>query len=219
MPLVVPGICRYTINQTYGARNVANIVDIDLNNNDITATRADIVADYGRVLLQNWHDRIRPNIVNELRFDQVSWVDLDSEDGSVGSTTTGIGTAVWPAVGVSTAAGMPGNVAMLVKKTLATGRGRRDGRWYLCGVGEDKTADDIPNTLIASFVSGMNTALAGLLGDLDGNETSPDYEHSLHVVHILTRDVDGNPLTGDSRQVSALTIDPTLATQRERLRG
>ncbi len=216
--IIVPNVCRYSVIGTYGGNQWANVVDARLFNLGGAATREAVTADFAKELLQAWHDRIKPLSCNEVGFSKVSWVDLNAADGSTGETVLGDGGATWPAVGTSTAAGMPGNVAILARKRILQGRGRRDGRWYFIGLGEDKTADDIPNTIIPSFVTTFNAGLAGLLTDLNQTFIGPDYDARLCVVHITARDVDGHATAGDSRDITTVTIDNTLATMRRRLR-
>ena len=216
--MIVESVCRYTINQTYSGRNVANVLDIAITDVGGLDSREAAIADFGEELLEAWNDTISLVQTNEVGLVSVSWVDLDSADGETGSTTTGSGNAVWPSTGTSTSASMPGSVAMLARKQISQGRGRRNGRMYICGVGEDKTDSDVPNTLNGQFVSDVNAQLALFLAECNQQHETPDYTARLVVVHVTARDVDGNPTAGDYREVTSLTLDSTLATQRDRLR-
>jgi hypothetical protein len=217
MAFVVDGVCRYTINQTYFGNNVANVLDVDFDAPG-TTDRDGLVADYAAELLQGWDDKVRPNQSTQLSCRSVTWVDLDDPSGSVGEVTTGKGDAVWPASGLNSGSGLPGNTAMLVRKVTVRSRGRRAGRWYIGGQVESNTSISAANTLDATWITAQNVSMAALLNDLSGDFVGPDYTANPCVVRITARNADGNPTAGDFAEITQLVCQPTLATQRRRLR-
>jgi len=117
---------------------------------------------------------------------------------------------------------MPGNVSVLYQKKLeGASRSRRDGRMYLVGVSEAFTPSTGPNLIDATTFATLNTRGAAFLDAINGTHSvgGNNYQSFLCVAHILTRDADGNPLTGDSTDVASMVASQTLATQRRRLRA
>lgn len=219
MAFIVPLVARYTIHETYGARVVNNIIDMHITPNVITTSRAQAVKDQAELLLDAWSDNMLISQVNDVSASKVSWVDLDSATGSTGEVTTGRD-EVWPQNGTGISDPMPGNVSVLYQKILTgASRDRRNGRLYLVGTGEDSTAPTDPNNLTAATVTALNTRAANFLAQVTSEGGGPlDYVSKFVVVHILTRDSLGNPLTGDSAEVVSFVVNPRLATQRRRLR-
>lgn len=222
MPFIVPSVCRFAAVGQFSGREIVNIFDISISEIISPSARADAIADQAAVLIESITDHVTPLQTNDVTWDEVRWVDLHSEDGTVGSTSTGTGAVTWPDAGNVTTGPCPGNVAVLVTKEAQSQRGRRNGRTYWCGVPEADSNDAAPNDLgggaLAAWQSGMDDFLASV--NQDGT-----YDSELAVVHILTRGPDtdegnpGPPLTGVGRTVDALTVQTRLATQRRRLRG
>lgn len=216
--LVVPGVCRFSIVGSYDGHAIANILDMDIDTVGVS-TRAESIADQADVIWNNWADLIMPNISSLYSMTEVRWVDLNSADGTTGSINT-TGTNPAPQVGGAANTGFPGSVAFLVKKVINAERGRRDGRMFVCGATEGLTPIGDANEMATASVATLQGTFNALLTAI--NQTSgfdpPFYDSGLSVVHILTRDALGHPLTGDHRQVSSLQVQQTLATQRRRLR-
>lgn len=226
MPFIVNGVCRYTAVGLYSGRETANIFDIRIDTTGSTMARNDAIEEQAAILIESISDHLTPVQVNDFTWDHVEWVDLDDEDGSTGSTQDGTGGVTWQDAGNITTAPMPGNVSVLVNKSVTAARGRRNGRLYVCGVPEADTADASPNSLSGGQLTVWQDACDDLLASInqDGDPFS-SFTSRLCVVHILTRAAPlpgqelGSPLTGDSRDVSALSVQGMLATQRRRLRG
>lgn len=218
MPLVVNGVCRFTINQSMEGNDIANVLDMFIDTTGSSMAREDAIIDQAGVLVENWAGDLLVFQSNQLTFDSVSWVDLDESDGSTGMTTTG-GSITLPDPGGSATGALPTNVAGLVRKNLATtGRGFRSGRMFLAGLVESQTTVGNGNLIEPANITTLNAGLASFLGDINQDGTTSTYDSRLVVVHITSRDADGRPLTGDSREVGSLIIDQLLATQRRRLR-
>lgn len=221
--LVAPGICRYSVIGTYAGRAVANIIDMHIDQTGSLSDRQDAVADQAAIIVSAWVDNILPRVANNYTAQSVRWVDLNDEDGSVGETSTGTGTD-FPASGAGTTTPMPGNVAFRINRQISATRGQRKGRMYLVGVPESSTDDASPNSVISSDITGMNTAMAAFKSDVEQSAgvVPPNYDSWITVVH--TKRVEVSPgvfeIQYEGRShVSALVCDPTLGSQRRRLRG
>lgn len=218
MALIVPGVARFTLNQTYMGNNVANVLDYQIDTTGSTMSREDAVAAQAQDLAAAWQVRIEPIISDELILTSVTWVDLDEADGSTGTFTSGGGVTL-PSEGNVASAPFPGNVSLLVRKQIQGNRARRSGRMYLCGIAESFTAVDEPNIVDAANLATINSALAGFRDDTNNLDTlGTAFESFLSVVHVTARDSEGNPTAGVHSVVSSLAADPLLATQRRRLR-
>jgi hypothetical protein len=109
---------------------------------------------------------------------------------------------------------MPGNVAMRVNKRTSSKRGQKQGRMYICGVAENQTDDSNPNMLSTGTVEGANprlqSFLSGITQEIEGNPFESSSQ--LHVLHLRNGNYAG------SSEVTLLEVDPTLGSQRRRLR-
>lgn len=222
-PFIVPGVCRLTIHQSYFGQNVANVLDYFVDTTGSTVPRQDACAALALDVLNNWVTNILGMQVTDMKFNSVSWVDLDDEDGSVGAFTQSP-TNTLPKTGTGGTGGGPGGVAVLVHKRVVAKRNTRSGRMYLGGISESANDNLNPNLVQAGFMSTNNPKLATFLSETNQSGTAliPGFE--MRVVHITERyDPEpgqelGSPKLGDSSQVTSLTIDPTMATQRRRQR-
>lgn len=220
--IIAPGVCRYAVHGTYSGRPVVNILDLSID--VTTGDREDAVAEYANVIVQQWIDDIVENLVTAYTATEVSWVDLDSEFGSVGATTLGV-TSNFPQAGTGAGDPMPGNVAVRIDKRIVAARGQRQGRMYLCGLGESQTASGAPNVPSAAYIAAINADLASFLAGINGTVlVSPpvDATAELVVVHTQNTADPGDPpvivFTGAS-PITSLVCDATLGSQRRRLRG
>lgn len=226
MPFVVPGVCRFALRAEFGGRQVVNVWDIRIDTTGSSMDRGDAIEDQAAILIENTTDHISPLLVNDMEWKDVAWVDLDDEDGSTGSTSSGTGGINWPDAGNVTTAPIPGNTAVLVTKQVPSARGRRNGRSYVCGIPEADTSDPDPNSLTGGALTAWQTAWDNWI-DAVNQDGDPflGYSSRCCVVHILTRepsdpgDPPGAPLTGESHDITSLAVQGKLATQRRRLRG
>lgn len=108
--------------------------------------------------------------------------------------------------GTGTAGEVNPNTAALVRKNTNEGGRSGRGRFYWPGVGEG----DIGNAgvLTSAFIAGFPSKLTAFLGALDSADIPMVLLHSA---------ASGIPIT-DPLTVTSLTLDPTVATQRRRLR-
>lgn len=209
-PIVAPKICRYTVNQVLGGQPVANILDMRITDETFIDPREDTLYDVAGDILNNWDDHIRPAQVNELQCVSVSWIDLDSLDGSRGERQV-TSDSTWPASGGNaTDAAMPAVVSMRVDKATSGGRGTKSGRMYLAGVSEAHTAADSTQTWTVEAQEGFQQRLDDFLAGIQ-SEAGPDgREQDLVVIH--TR----NGLYRDYSTVTSLRVNPRIATQVRR---
>lgn len=221
--LVAPGVCRYTVQGTYGGRSIANIVDLYLEPTG-GSDRHDMIEAMAGIIISAWADDVLDNIVTDYTAESLSWVDLDNAGGEVGSQTAGSGTD-FPASGLATDQPMPGNVAFRVNKSITAARGQRQGRMYLVGVPETATAANVPNTISGGVISAVNSDMAAFLGKM--NVTLTGAVTGASALVVLHTHTEANPspppatitVYDDLSLVTALTLDSTLGSQRRRLRG
>lgn len=220
-PLVWPSVCRYSIEQSYSGRNVANILDVAITDTG-GGGRGLAIQDTAEHIITGWNNHILPLLVNDINLNSVSWVDLDTLDGETG-TAVQAGAILLPKNGTVTTPGLPGNVSALVaKQAPGGGRNARNGRWYLAGIPEAYTGDSPPNNLIAANVTALNNALESFRDTVNGAFGAPQYTANIVVLHTANQAAPGQPpdieAVGDN-VVTAMTVDSLLATQRRRLRG
>lgn len=222
-PFIVPTVCRFTINATYGTRPVANIIDMHIDTTGTFSERETSIQDQGGILLNQWHTDILPLLSVIYKAQSVSWVDLNNDTGPVGERNTS-GGHTWPAAGGFTGSAMPGNVAFLVRKLIGGVRGAKSGRMYVPGVDESATFSD-QNNVTDTTTAAMNVKWASFLDNINQDSGLSSYSSYMVVSHILTRyppkpsQAVGSPHTGQGLKVSGLVQDTLLATQRRRLRG
>lgn len=217
MPLIVNGVCRFTLQGQMGPRPWAIIHDIRIDTTGEVTAREDAINNQAEVIWDQVFADLRGAFVNSWQVQRVSWVDLDEPDGSVGFIS---GTSTNPAAyaGAVATPGLSPQVCALVNKQIPSRRGQRNGRMYWNGIPESVTDAAAPGFLVAGTVTAMQTAFTNYLGNLNQDGGSPSYQSRLCVVHVTERDGDGNPTAGISRDVEALSLQPALATQRRRQR-
>lgn len=221
MPFIVPGVCRFTYNGSYEGRPIATVLDFRIDTTGAFTSRSEAIADQASTLVSAWSACIAPVVSNQFQLESVDWLDLDEADGSVGSISGGL-----PDSGALETAPFPGNVAVLITKEVIRQRGLRNGRWYQVGYVESGTATSTPNALGGGDLDLLQAAYNDWLDAANHENADPFfYDSNLCVVHILTREEPvppatvGAPLTGESNDVTALSVQSLLATQRRRLRG
>lgn len=223
-PFIVPTVCQYTIHGVYGGKPIANVLGFHIDTTGSTLDRPSAIEQMGGVLLNQWHTDILPMVVNAYSATSVSWLDLNSDDGAIGSRTSS-GGHNWPATGGEGLNPMAGNVSILVRKLVGAKRGARKGRMYVVGAGEDMTVSGEPNRLSSGFLGNLNTKFSAFLDNCNQeNQGTASYSSKMVVIHVLTRQPDKHgkpnalPLTGEGLTVTDLQVDELLATQRRRLR-
>lgn len=209
-PIVVPGVCRFTVNQTLGGQVVANVLDMQVDTTGTVMSRTSACRGVAGDILNAWHGQFREIQVDNLTCVSVSWLDLDSLSGSRG-VRTDTSEHQWPAQGgVASNAAMPAVVAMRIDKVVDGGRGTRHGRMYLAGVLESWTDPDTTQSWEAGAVDEVNGRAEAFLNAVTDQGINADPQRSLVVVH----DVSG--VAPSFSQVTDLFVNPRIATQVRR---
>jgi hypothetical protein len=209
-PIVAPGVCRFTLHGTVNARPWAAVFDMDIDS-DILGDRNINIRDQAQVFLNEWIDHIRQGCSVSTQLTSVSWVDLDSLDGTTGERADATAPRVMPGVGVISGDAAPGNAAVLAIKTTDGGRGTRGGRTYWAGVAESHTTlNALTSAALTTWNSTTEDFLAGVNQDHDG---AFDYDSRMQVLHAPGGVFESMAEVTDYSPVSL------LATQRRRLRS
>lgn len=220
MTMTVPDVCRYTIHGTWTNGHVIdNVVDMQIDTTGSTELRAEAVELVAADIIQNWQSQIVPVVTNNYIVTGISWVDLDQEDGTTGELPPDSGEIVQSA---EVAASAPPHVCYLAKKLTSSARGQRKGRMYIAGIPEVSINEDgVLATDAGSAPVLMQSALDTFLENINQEDPGPDtHQAFMVVVHLGPRPVAPAPdnRVGTYTLVSALQLDPVVATQRRRLR-
>lgn len=213
-PLVAGGVCRYAMNGSYSGQEVVNILDMHLDSEAGSGGRDGPCFDQAGILINQWSGDVMAHLSSGYTFESVSWIDLDSDEGSVGERTT-TDTVSLPVSGAGSWEAHPGNVALRINKNTVARRGQRQGRMYLVGYAEAGTSQAQPNMVTPSTLASLATTLESFLDNINQEEgvLSPDeYTSELVVVHTKL-----GQFTNFS-VVDSLTADPYLGSQVRRLR-
>lgn len=213
---IVPDTVRFMVNQTLGGRPVVNVLDYHITGFGAFGLREAAIRAHADLIAEQWSNNYGLLQASTVGLQSVGWVDLDTADGSTGIGGTGADPP-WPTSAVGSTSVMPSNVAVLIHKNLAgASRGSRRGRMFIAGCQEAATSAGSSRALASSDLDAYNTQSAEFLDNTNGIKGL--YTSNFVVVHIATRDPNGNPLTGTTSPITSLTCDPILATQRRRLR-
>lgn len=208
--LVAPGCARFTVNAVYSGQPVANIIDMQVDTTGSPETREQALFDAAGDIINNWDDHVRALLCAPYVAQSVSWVDLNSLDGSTGERSTTSDTT-WPAVGGSAAQAFPGSVALRIDKRQDGGRRARNGRMYLVGINEGGQGNGTNNTWDGGILTTFNTAMAAFLSGINDQLPGSDVQKQMVVIHT----VDGAFVSYSD--VTALQANPLVASQRRRL--
>lgn len=215
--IVAPGVCRYYVNQTYRDRRVVNIIDLVVNDTVGPTSRDEAVNSAAGDVLDAWDQYIRGGQSELLRCDTVSWVDLNSEDGSTGEISSTADTT-WPAFGGALGQALPSNVAILVTKQTSSRRGSRNGRMFVAGLTEQNC---VGNLIEGGFLSTITADYGDFTEALTETGVIADYQTFPTVVHTRNVGTPSAPVIEyvDNTQITSFSPQATVATQRRRLRG
>lgn len=217
MPIVAPDVVRYSINGNYLNRPAVNVLDMVVRSQDSEAQpRDEIIESVAGRLINQWVDNVMTRFNASYSFESVSWVDLNSVDGQVGSrTSTDEYTLPRAAVG----AGQPltAALAMLVEKVTQRQRGSRPGRWFLPAFTEGDINGNIweSGTLVAT-----NAALSNFLEEMTETGLGNEQYYFPTVVHTRNEGTPTNPniVYVNNTQINDLQASGRVSTQRRRNR-
>lgn len=212
--LVAGGVVRYAINGSYSGHEVVNILDVHIDGTFGGPGRSDAAERHAGFVLDAWDLRVRPNVSNEYQAISVSWIDLDSEDGSVGVRTS-TDDNTWPSAGGASNESFPGNVAVRIDKNTTATRGQRQGRMFLVGLGEGLSSEAQPNMVEPSIAASYNGFFEDFMEDINQDEGVLDddgYSATIVVVHTKAGEF------VNFSDVSSMTVNPYLSSQVRRIR-
>jgi hypothetical protein len=202
-------IVEIAVVATVGGRPHVNVLHV-YGEEDVNVSDEDTVLD----VANSWQDRLIPEMTAEYQLVEFRWRSLDPNDNNVGTRSPNLAK---PTQGPAQGATFPPNVAFLMhKRTNNRPRGARDGRMYVSGVSEG-TVDNL-GVVQGITVNAWNTALAAFLTDIDAPQLGVQRYLAVLETTALSRAPGATPVTIDSRQVTAFTLDAKVATQRDRLR-
>lgn len=150
------------------------------------------------LLLDTGNASLRPAVTDDYLIG-AGHVIFGQDGGDIridGSTT--------PAAGTNTGTSLPQNCAMLVRKLTSTGGRRGRGRMFIPGINNDDVNTN--GDLASAYRTLAQTALDDFMSDLVG----------LAIVDELVLFHDSEPFTPSV--ITSLEVQPTLATQRRRMR-
>lgn len=206
----VQNVIEIVVVARYGLQPCVNVLHMK-SEEENAQSDGDLAQDFAN----NWQDHIVPQLSQAYDLSAFEWRSLDPDDNNAGTVVPDPAKPITGITPVGEAA--PANVAALVRKRTANRpRGRRDGRIFLPGVTEGQVGPD--GTLSAAAILGYNTALQSFY---DGITDSSTLGAETYMVVLETtpesRLPGPQPVTIESRRVTALDIDPLTASQRDRL--
>lgn len=214
-PIVAPGVGRFSVNGNYAGQPYTNVWDIG----PAVATggapdRPTFMALAAERLWEIFAVDFAANFSEQLDLTDISYVDLDSTEGTVGTFTPSA-----PAGGIVTGSTMPGNVAVRFNKNSGGyTRGQRAGRFYMAGAIDSWTTTD-PNLLVGAVVTILNDAATQLMTDFGTPIVNGDDSFSLvpKVIHTRRPTPDSDPVFVSATNVTGFGLQTRLASQRRRL--
>lgn len=207
-----PNIIEIAVHHTYNGKDAVNVWHMWFDAEFGTDTKTAVVRDFAN----NWQDHMMGLMNFSATVTRFDWRSLD--DGELGTLAPDPAKDTTGGTGAATS-GMSPNVALLVHKvTSDRERGQRDGRSFLVGADESVT---LPNgSLEPTYVTAAQALLDSFLSgvsDISGGGAGDRYPAVLNTTPA-SRAPGSTPVTISSRRVTALTIDPVVSTQRDRLR-
>lgn len=202
-------VAEMAIEHTYGGREAVNVLHFV---NDEGALSDEAKA---RDVLNNWQEHIMALLDSQVTLTGARWRSLDPDDTNQGELAPDPAKQV---TGLFNGTGLPANSALLVKKvTNNRQRGQRDGRMFLVGVAAQVAETGLLQT---AYLNQIQTALDTFLDDVNDDAFGVGGGSGLVVLNTTpaSRLPGGPPQTLSYRTVSALLIDPRIASQRDRLR-
>lgn len=216
--IVAPTVVRFTMKHTRAdGHHMDNVVDISIDGQGVFS-RATVMADFLAHVCGFWQDRMLTHMSTGTHFIGASWIDLDSATGGTGALGPAAG---HPTAGVTPPPFSSAQVCYLVHKNSTSGRGQRQGRWYVPDVAEGNV-DDNGNVTAGAITSITNEANqfrtdVGSYEYVVGSGIHPVALRTVHV-HKPVR-TDPTTWTWTSSTVDNVVCDGKVATQRRRLRS
>lgn len=203
-------VSELAIEATYAGRPVVNVLHYY---NDEGAIND---ADKAKDIVDAWQDHVMGRLNTNYDLQAARWRSLDRDDTNQGLVAIDVTKRMQ---GADASAGAPPNVALLVKKvTNNRQRGQRDGRMFLAGIPEANVGDG--GDLVAAYRTATQTAMDAFLDAVNDDAFGVGGGSGLVVLNTTPESREKGNLEVDLtfRTVSALVVDPRVASQRDRLR-
>lgn len=215
-PLVAPGVCRYTVNGTYLGRPVANILDQLIGDNVGPTTRSEAIDDTAGDIIDAWSQHVLSFVNTGYTALNVSWVDLDNDQGETGSKSSTTD-ETWPQSGLSDGDPYAASVALLVTKQTSSGRGQRNGRMFIAGLDESFVTG---NSIEPTVLSGIQTEMDAFTEALTETGVIATYTTEPVVVHTRNTGTPADPVIEfvSHTPVTSFRAEARVASQRRRNR-
>lgn len=208
--IIAPNIARFAVNQTLGGQPVVNVLDMRISNENPLESREQHLFEVAGDIINNWVDHVMQYQTPDISFNNVTWLDLDSLDGSRG-TRSSTSARTLPAFGdFSGQSVMPAVVAARVDKQGSSQRGSRNGRMYIAAFPESLTAVGVSQTWQPVNIDAYNAELAGFLAGINDEAGVNGRDQELVVIHTV------NGAYQSYSAVQALTLNPAVSTQVRR---
>lgn len=216
MALVAPDVVRFSINGTYLGRPAVNVLDMVVQENGLEEDREDAIQDTAGQIINVWVEEMMDFFNEAYTFDNVSWVDLNSTDGTTG-TLGSTSTHTLPETGNIVDSPYAGSVAVLVTKVTTSRRGQRPGRWFLTPPGETAIQG---NNLLNTFLVLLQEALSTTLERLTETSSIPAVNYFPTVIHTENTGTPTNPVIvyRGNTQITNLVPAGRVSSQRRRNR-
>lgn len=211
-------VCRYTVGGVIIDRPWNCIIDMEIDTSLGIGSRNDAIFNVAGDILNNWTEFVMDGLVEEMTFDYIRWVDLDSINGSTG-TRTQTSEYSLPVTGNAPAQLDSGAIAILYTKELVgAARNARTGRMYVPGLRANATEH---NQIDPATLSTRQGDIDTFLSNITDEGLIYDFTVDMCVVHTpgISEYGSGEVYEATSTHVSRLSLQQRLATQRRRLRG
>lgn len=198
MPLIVPNAVRVSVLGTQADGPFATVFGID---SEPAIGEADARA-IAQATIDAYCTELVLHMTDTITVTRATYVDLSTLDGETGEVLPTPGVTTTGAVHV---APLSPQCTYLVKLLTTGGRSSRSGRSFLPGVRSDEVSP--AGNITTGTVSTMNTAYAAFMSEITSGTGA--------ILGVIHRPTDGSP---SITEVTSAVVEPTIATQRRRLR-
>ena len=195
------GVAKAEFRYTLAGQQVENVIYVK---GESTPMSTDSMRSIGDVLSAWYTVNEAPLVVTHIVLNEIKLTAMDTFDGPALSYTDGL-----PVAGTSTGTGLPNNVSLAVKLSSES-RGRSaTGRWFIAGIPVGVLSD--ANTVSSGWAGFQKAAFDALI--LAFGSTTFRWVIASYRTHNEWRTV------GATHDVSGISVDRTVDSQRRRLPG
>lgn len=215
-PIVAPDVVRFSMNGDLLGRPCVNMLDMVVLDERVSPDRAEAIEGVAEKMIDGWCDNILGALTVNYAFNSVTWVDLNSLDGSTGIRTSSESHTL-PQAGGATGQSYGANSAVLVTKVATSARGQRSGRWFLPAVTEQFTDG---NFVTSAYLEALQTACSDYLEQMTQTSPVSGIQFFPTVVHTKNEGTKENPdiVYVGNNQIHDLQPQQRIASQRRRNR-